>query len=137
MTSRARNHQLALELTYQINDANQIQTVHPRPEGREITAQARQMRYVYAFRSNAHDSRRSNDHGFAPRGGPPWSAIPALVRVAWPRPPGFAHADLPVEELKGGTFACCNVCHAAPSYAMDAVFNHWSTAASTSTTATR
>lgn len=51
VTSRARNHQLALELTHQINDANQIQMqyIHDLKVENGPRMRGVQMRYVYAF----------------------------------------------------------------------------------------
>ena len=49
VTSRARNHQLALELTHQINPSNQIQLQYIHDLGRERPRMRVQMRYVYAF----------------------------------------------------------------------------------------
>ncbi|AUT49090.1 transporter [Achromobacter sp. AONIH1] len=51
VTSRARNHQLALELTHQINPSNQIQLqyIHDLKVENGPRMRGVQMRYVYAF----------------------------------------------------------------------------------------
>ncbi|KOF52113.1 hypothetical protein AD428_22300 [Achromobacter sp. DMS1] len=51
VTTRGRNHQLALELTHQINDANQVQMqyIHDLKVENGPRMRGVQMRYVYAF----------------------------------------------------------------------------------------